>query len=171
MGSLNVRLGASFGAMRWLVVISCVVWLGCEAAPAPNPASPGSTSAPSARPRGQVFGAPIAIESPTKLTAIIQSPDQYRDRPVLIEGEVTGVCQEMGCWMDVREGEGGAHIRMAGHKFFVPKNAMGKRALVQGVVAKAGTTACQDQGRCEATPSPEGMTRIEFEASGVELID
>ena len=47
---------------------------------------------------------------------------------------VSAVCQSMGCWMQITDTSGKAHIKMAGHSFFVPKESSGHRAMVQGKV-------------------------------------
>ena len=50
----------------------------------------------------------------------------------LKEGKVTAVCQNRGCWMEIGDETKRAHIKMAGHSFFVPKTAFGHHAIVQG---------------------------------------
>ena len=82
------------------------------------------------------------------------------------EGRVTAVCQAMGCWMEIGSESGTAHVKMAGHAFFVPKTASGHHAVVQGTVASvAEGNACKDG--C----GPEKMAKVEIEATGIAFQD
>jgi hypothetical protein len=88
---------------------------------------------------------------------------------VRTEGVVSAVCQSMGCWMQLSDAAGQAHIKMAGHSFFVPKDASGHRAIVQGKVISA--TGGSDECAEEAKQATGKIAKIEFEATGVEFID
>jgi hypothetical protein len=101
------------------------------------------------------------------LADIAKNPDRYANRVVATAGKVTAVCQEMGCWMEIQDASGRAHIRMHGHAFFVPKTASGHQARVQATVltsggASAGSTAedCTDKS---------SLAKVELDATGVEL--
>ncbi|GAH33995.1 unnamed protein product, partial [marine sediment metagenome] len=52
-------------------------------------------------------------------------------------------CQHMGCWMEIKDDSGEAHIKMAGHSFFVPKTASGRKARVLATLVKN-----DDDGAC-----------------------
>jgi hypothetical protein len=56
---------------------------------------------------------------------------------------------------------------MSGHSFFIPKNAAGRRALVQGTVLPK-----PDNGECEqeAAEATGKTVKIELDATGVELL-
>jgi hypothetical protein len=57
----------------------------------------------------------------------------------------------MGCWMEIKDDASAAHINMAGHGFFVPKTASGKKARVLAKLEKA-----ENEGTCEGE-GHEGM--------------
>ena len=73
----------------------------------------------------------------------------------------------MGCWMEIADPNGQAHIKMAGHSFFVPKNASGHRAVVQGTVLRPSNDECSQ----EAKEQTGAVAKIEIEATGVEFVD
>jgi hypothetical protein len=53
----------------------------------------------------------------------------------------------MGCWMEIKDDAGEAHIKMAGHAFFVPKTASGRKARVLATLVKNEEEgACADEG-------------------------
>ena len=87
---------------------------------------------------------------------------------MMVTGIVTAVCQEMGCWMEIKDDLGQAHIRMHGHSFFVPKSASGHHARVQAtlVPTKDSETECTE----EATKQMgHAVAKLELDATGVEL--
>lgn len=96
-----------------------------EAAPAvPAPLAAGE----------QAFGAPLATaRASVPLRAVIDDPEAYTGQVVRTEGEISAVCQAMGCWMELRDEQARAvRVPMAGHSFFVPRDVSGRRALVEG---------------------------------------
>lgn len=114
---------------------------------------------------GEALGREVA---PARLSEMLQAPDRYRTQPVRIEGTVAAVCQAMGCWMELRDQNTQAHIRMHGHSFFVPRDVNGKRAFVQGtLVAAHPPTECDQEAR-EATGQ---VAQIELDATGIEVVD
>ena len=98
------------------------------------------------------------------LADIAKDPARYANRTVTTTGKVTAVCQEMGCWMEIRDEAGQAHIRMHGHNFFVPKTASGHVARVQATVVKGSDEECAEKGPASGT-----LAKVELDATGVEL--
>ncbi len=84
------------------------------------------------------FGERIGEELPvTALSSMMGDPTSYDGQRVKTEGEITQVCQRMGCWMELRPSDGGGgavRVPMAGHSFFLPRDVAGHRATVVGDV-------------------------------------
>jgi hypothetical protein len=101
------------------------------------------------------------------LTSIAKDTQKYAKTMVKTEGRVSAVCQAMGCWMEIVDTNSEAHIRMSGHSFFIPKNAAGRRAVVEGTVLPR-----PDNGECEqeALEATGKTVKIELDATGVELL-
>jgi hypothetical protein len=122
-------------------------------------------AAPSALPKSTLaIGAPISAPN-VALADIAKSPASYANKVVTTTGTVTAVCQERGCWMEIRDASGQAHVRMHGHTFFVPKTASGHVARVQATVLTNPDESCTDS----PPPAPSAMARVELDATGVEL--
>ena len=95
------------------------------------------------------YGSEITLEEKTNISDILNSPEDYLDKKVLVEGEVLDVCQKMGCWMELESdlptgqaGVEGEHIKVKvkdGDIIF-PVEAKGKTALVEGTVYKIELT-------------------------------
>jgi len=131
-----------------------------------------------------VLGAPIADGAGQKasLTEVAKAPSSFANKKLVMEGKVTAVCQHMGCWMELRDESGEAHVKMAGHAFFVPKSASGKKARVLGKLAGAPAGAsCGDESPghaggagCKAEAEKQlgrPLAKLELEAEGVEILD
>jgi hypothetical protein len=74
----------------------------------------------------------------------------------------------MGCWMEIKDADGAAHIRMHGHAFYVPKTASGHHAKVQATIvpAKGSEEDCNEEA---AKQMGHPVAKIELDATGVEL--
>lgn len=132
-----------------------------------------------------VLGAPIAdgVGQRATLADIASAPASYADKKLVMEGTITAVCQHMGCWMELKDARGEAHVKMAGHAFFVPKTASGKKARVLGKLANvppAGANACgegdgKEKGAgCKAEAEKQlgrPLAKLALEAEGVEILD
>jgi hypothetical protein len=74
----------------------------------------------------------------------------------------------MGCWMEIKDANSEAHIKMAGEKFSVPKTSAGKQARVQGTLVDVagGDSDCAEEA---AEQTGKQVAKIQLEATGVEL--
>jgi hypothetical protein len=140
-----------------------------EPTPAPEKAHADSVTAPVVlKPLAQKkFGGAITETSTTSLDALLHDPARFQTRTVCTEGVVSAVCKAMGCWMEIADPSGQAHIKMAGHSFFVPKDASGHRAVVQGTVHRPSSDECSEEARQQTG----AVAKIEIEATGIEFVD
>jgi hypothetical protein len=124
-----------------------------------------ATTAPGAPPAQ--FGAPLGKSPVVALSDIVRDSSKYAKTTVKTEGKVTAICQAAGCWMEITDANGEAHVRMSGHSFFVPKSASGRRARVEGTVLPK-----PDNGECEqeALEATGKTVKVELDATGVELL-
>jgi hypothetical protein len=148
-----------------------------EPTPTQEPAPASSASAPSSR-----LGAPVPAGDAVALAAVAKDPKAYMGKTVVTTGTVQAVCQHAGCWMTLKdEGQGDAFVRMAGHSFFIPKSASGKKARVHaklvdleqpqpaqncGAAGGDHKMGCKEEAE-KQTGKP--LARLELEALGVEL--
>jgi Domain of unknown function (DUF4920) len=113
------------------------------------------------------FGGAITEKTNTSLDALVREPERFASKTVRTEGKVSAVCEHKGCWMEIADDAGKAHIKMAGHAFTVPRNVTGHHAVIQGKVV------AQDKDHCteEAAEQTGSVAKVEIEASGVEFVD
>jgi hypothetical protein len=134
-------------------------------------AKPPSTATPAAQPAATptgplLLGAPIT-EKPVALSEIAKNARAYENKVVATSGTIFAVCQSMGCWMEIKDDTSEAHVKLAGHSFFVPKTASGHKARVQAKVMKTNPDDECAQEAAEQTGKP--VAKLELEATGVEL--
>ena len=151
--------------MRALVVlVAASLPFGCSRGePPPSPAAVAAPST-SGGPGGTLLLGE-RISSPfVPLAEIASHPGQFQNRVVATTGTVTAVCQERGCWMEIHDASGEAHVRMHGHSFFVPKTSSGHVARVQATVLSGPAEECAD-----SPPPSKTVARVELDATGVEV--
>lgn len=135
----------------------------------PENASPQRATGAPLKPLAQKkFGGEITEKSSTPLDQIMREPSKFAAKTVRTEGVVSAVCKSMGCWMELAEVGGQAHIKMAGHSFFVPKDSKGHRAVVQGKIVNLPK---DDECTEEARQQTGQVAKVEIEATGVEFVD
>jgi hypothetical protein len=103
------------------------------AATAPLSAQPAAAAA---SPGTGKFGAPVSAAGPVlAATAVLADSSKYDDKDLKLSGTVSGACQKKGCWMTLGGGEPGAQtirVTFKDYGFFVPKDCLGKKAVVEG---------------------------------------
>lgn len=158
--------------MRTAVVLTFLV-LGCKASPAPGSLSAKPEPTPATAKATHVLGAPITAGPVVPLTEVAKNPDAFRGKPFTTTGTVSAVCKEMGCWMEIKDDAGQAHIRMAGHSFFIPKDASGRKARVQATLVPSSSKTAGHEEDCNAEAEQQmghPLAKVQLEASGVELL-
>jgi len=83
-----------------------------------------------------VLGAPLTLDTVTKVSEINKNPEQYLGKPVLIEGLIISVCAKRGCWMDIASDVPfeKIQIKVVDGEIVFPMEAKGRFARVEGTV-------------------------------------
>lgn len=92
---------------------------------------------------GEGYGETISLTELTPVSAILDAPDEWVGKRVLVKGMVVAVCEKRGCWMDIasdREYEK-IQIKVDDGVIVFPLSAKGKQALVEGLVERLDLTA------------------------------
>jgi hypothetical protein len=88
------------------------------------------------------YGKEISLKEKTTISKILDKPEDYVGKTVLVEGEILEVCAMAGCWMELKSDAKNQKIKIKvkdGDIVF-PVEAKGKSALVEGTVYKIELT-------------------------------
>ncbi len=129
----------------------------------------------------QQFGAGVkAGAAPTTLADVMESPQDYVGKKVRVRGPITGVCQVKGCWMNLgkpdQDGNPPIFVKFKDYAFFVPKDASGREAVLEGQLSFQQETVAEtkhyleDAGKHdEAKKITKGRKVLRFMADGVAI--
>lgn len=79
------------------------------------------------------FGAEMGGGEAVTVAALNEHPEMYAGKVVKIEGTVSSVCQQMGCWVEVTGAEGETIMAASeNHDVLLPRNSKGKPIALEG---------------------------------------
>lgn len=88
------------------------------------------------------FGAGVTLTKATPISELYASPEKFVGKTVRVDGVVTAVCTEMGCWLAIgaTDDPDQAVRFQAEHdgKIVFPISLMGQKASAEGVFVKIG---------------------------------
>ena len=90
------------------------------------------------------LGKGVTLTEATPIKAVFETPEKFVGKTIRIDGFVTAVCQEMGCWMALGESaqaENSIRLKVAHDgKIVFPISAKGKAVSAEGVFVKVSAT-------------------------------
>ncbi len=86
---------------------------------------------------GTQFGEALSLSEPTSIAAIMENPEGFNGKRVLVEGRITEVCEMMGCWIMIQEPNGSETLRFKVEDGVItfPMDVKGKMARAEGIVS------------------------------------
>ncbi len=123
-------------------------------------------------------GAMVGNAKKVSLAKAMKNPAKYTGKQILVEGVIVRSCKMEGCWMELAPKKDAASVRikMKDHAFFVPLDAAGLNAKVEGVMSVKTLSKAEvdhlmnDDGAKFDKINPDGtVTEVSFEATGVKL--
>ncbi len=121
---------------------------------------------------GEVHGDQITMNTETLVAAIMENPTAFDGKEVMLVDNVTGVCQEMGCWLSIDSGiaEEPLIIRFKDDGFTMPKDLAGKRVKVQGIFSTEVAEGHEDHEEEEGKDHECPTGKYSFTASAVAIL-
>lgn len=90
------------------------------------------------------LGKGVTLKEATPMKALFETPEKFVGKTIRIDGVVTAVCEEMGCWMALGESatsENTVRLKVSHDgKIVFPISAKGKAASAEGVFVKITAT-------------------------------
>ena len=106
----------------------------------------------------QTFGKGVTLKDATSIANLYSTPEKFLGKSIRIDGVVTAVCEEMGCWMGIAAKDTPEHILLAkvdDGVIVFPVSARGRDASVQGVFQKIGAADSESKEAARAQPSKD----------------
>ncbi|MBI5362569.1 MAG: DUF4920 domain-containing protein [Planctomycetes bacterium] len=127
-------------------------------------------------PNGTAIGNEMKAQESYRFAVVDATPAKFFNKTVLVEATVKAVCQTKGCWMQVEDQGRSAMVRWetgCGGKFAFPKDAAGKRILIQGsfypkTISEKDAKHLEEEAGGKLEIKREGY---EFNASAVLVVD
>ncbi|MCB0379323.1 MAG: DUF4920 domain-containing protein [Bdellovibrionales bacterium] len=126
----------------------------------------------------KTFGGHITTRTHVTLADAMNRHEQLKGEPIAITGQVEKVCQSSGCWMVIKDGDKQVRTMFKDYGFTVPKNILGKKVRLQGIMDKKEVSAStirhlmKDEGKSkeEIDKVKAPQMQFEFTADAVEII-
>lgn len=112
------------------------------------------------------YGKGISLSEKTLVSKIMDSPEKYEGKQVLVSGTIIEVCPKRGCWVDLssdKEFEK-IKIKVKDGEIVFPLSAKGSEALIEGIVEKLELT--QEQAMKYQSHQAEEKG-IEFDSTSI----
>ena len=88
------------------------------------------------------LGAGVTLKDATPIASLVNHPDQYVGKTVRVDGVGTAVCEMMGCWIAISDGDGKdaktIRVKVDDGVIKIPVTAKGKKVSAEGVFELAG---------------------------------
>ena len=132
-----------------------------------------STTVQTAEP--EKFGAGVSLETATPIARLVERPAAFEGKTVRVEGVVTAVCTQMGCWMALAAaGDTSGQtvmIKVEDGVIVLPVTAKGKRAVAEGVVERLGNDpehheAAAEHAKATGKPHADPFANWQIKATG-----
>jgi len=128
------------------------------------------------------FGKGLTLNEPTPVATILNSPENYVGKMVQVKGKVTEVCQMMGCWMQIQDGEKMLRVKVKDGEILFPKNSAGRAVTAEGVLKKielnekqaiawAKHEADERGQKFDPAKIKGGITMYQIQGTGAVLLD
>lgn len=164
--------------MKKILVIGAVAFIFACGNSTPKQEAAANSTAAASTATEQYFGDKITADSAQPIAEMKNLMGDQTEMKMKITAPVDAVCQKKGCWMDLKTADGEPiRVTFKDYAFFVPKDAAGKEAIVEGVAKVEETSVAdlqeyaKDAGKSkeEIAAIKEPKKELVFEASGVIL--
>ncbi|MBV6479820.1 MAG: hypothetical protein HGGPFJEG_02616 [Ignavibacteria bacterium] len=108
---------------------------------------------------------------------LMKNAEQHNGKVVVVKGDVSEVCQKMGCWMTMTDGTNTVRVKTL-HEFFLPKDIAGRNAVVVGTFNITEISEDDAKHYNEESSNPKNSDEIkgtqkgfEIDANGVKILE
>ena len=128
------------------------------------------------------LGKPLSSNKQMPIASLMAKPDAYVGKVVQVKGRVSEVCQMMGCWMMLVDGDASIRVKVNDGEIVFPKTSVGKTAVAEGKLVKIEMTKEQAIAAARHEAEANGRkfdpasitsakTTYQIQGTGAELLD
>ncbi len=128
------------------------------------------------------FGKGLTLKEATPLATLLNTPGDYVDKMVQVKGKIAEVCQMMGCWLQIQDGDKAVRLKVKDGEIMFPKDGAGRKVAAEGVFKKIDLNQAQavawakheaeERGQTfDASKIKSGMTMYQIQGTGAVLLD
>jgi len=107
------------------------------------------------------YGKALTLAKATSIAEILNDPESFKGKRVLVEGRITDVCRMRGCWIQIADSTGTAEIRFKVEDGVIefPRSVKGMQVRAEGIISVRVLTPDQqvEQGKHEAQEQGRGF--------------
>lgn len=89
----------------------------------------------------KTFGGKISQTKALSLDEVMANFKKYEGKTIVMEATPEKVCEKKGCWMVLDDGKHKVRTLFKDYGFFVPKDIVGQKVRVQGIMAQKKVSA------------------------------
>ena len=127
--------------------------------------------------KDEKLGKGVTLKEATPIKELFETPEKFVGKTIRIDGVVTAVCQEMGCWMalgDSADAKNTVRLKVNHDgKIVFPISAKGKTASAEGVFEKVSATDKESKEvikeQAEVMTVSEFSKKYQINASGAVI--
>lgn len=118
---------------------------------------------------GTVYGNGVTLKESVSVAEILESPETYKGEKVMIEGEISEVCQKKGCWIKVKDLKSGNEIQVKVEDDVIvfPKDGKGRKVRAEGTISVAVLTEQERRARARHEAEEQGTLK-DFDESKIQ---
>ncbi len=89
------------------------------------------------------LGQPLTLKKAVAVDQVASKPQNYVGKVVQVKGQITEVCQKMGCWINIADPKTGKMIRLKVDDGVIvfPQDSIGSMVVAEGKVVKIEAAA------------------------------
>ncbi len=114
------------------------------------------------------YGKPLTLKKATPIAELLAKPEAFKDKTVMLDGEITEVCQKKGCWIKVKDASSDqeVQVKVEDDVIVFPKDGKGKKVRAEGVVSVSVLTEEERRSRAKHEAEEQGALK-EFDPSKI----
>ncbi|MEX2115465.1 MAG: DUF4920 domain-containing protein [Bacteroidota bacterium] len=114
------------------------------------------------------YGKSLTLKKATPIAELLGKAESFKGQTVLLDGEITEVCQKKGCWIKMKDGssETEVQVKVEDDVIVFPKDGKGKKIRTEGVVSVTVLTEVERRSKAEHEAEEQGTLK-EFDPSKI----